>query len=63
MVIAAESVANSEWLTLALALLNVAQTVWLADIASRARRIRKEDRQQGRRSPRQRSSRPPNRRA
>ncbi len=36
-------VAQSEWLTLALALLNVAQVVWLADISARSRRVRRQD--------------------
>lgn len=39
----AGEVAQSEWLTLALALLNVAQVVFLAHISSRSRRVREDD--------------------
>jgi hypothetical protein len=38
---AASELAQSEWLTALLALLNVAQVVWLADISARSRRVRR----------------------
>lgn len=39
----AGDVSQSETLTVVLAVLNVVQTVWLADIAARARRVRRQD--------------------
>lgn len=44
MVTAAQELARSEALTAFLAVLNVIQTLWLADIAARARRVRRADR-------------------
>jgi hypothetical protein len=51
MVSAMQSAGQSDFVLVALAVLNVLQTVWLADIAARSRRVRRDDSRRGKRTP------------